>query len=386
MSASLDFRENPDRAIFLTGFIGQELVNSLTPQILKLRHAGTDPITVFIDSPGGHPALGTSILRLLEARDADGHSPSIVTVVTGEASSAAADFLAAGAYAIAYPHAKIHFHGSRHGLSKDLTMEAAALTAKVLREYNEIQAIDLAENVVARCIFIYVYLRDQFDKIRERYGSPGMTEIECFSRSLYAKLSSQADSLPGTTRERYNQIQALSNSVFARVTMLEKASLAASERKILRAIIDYEYKRGIKQPFWSFTEDNLDRIVEDFRLIKDFVTGSHNDSLDPLSKTFGKFFLSKADKEYYKTNTFKDDDERHEWLRAKVQPHIRPLWYFIVSLCRLLQEKENPLTARDAYWLGIVNEVMGSTLPCIRQVVENQPSTDSHSASEPASE
>ena len=51
-------------------------------------------------------------------------------------------------------------------------------------------------------------------------------------------------------------------------------------------------------------------------------------------------------------------------------------FYFVVSLFRLLQQGEFYLTPRDAYWLGIVDEVIGDTdLPCPRLLLESQLST-----------
>jgi enoyl-CoA hydratase/carnithine racemase len=38
---------------------------------------------------------------------------------------------------------------------------------------------------------------------------------------------------------------------------------------------------------------------------------------------------------------------------------IGPAWFFLVALCHCLQEGENELTAADAYWIGIVDEVYG---------------------------
>jgi hypothetical protein len=45
-------------------------------------------------------------------------------------------------------------------------------------------------------------------------------------------------------------------------------------------------------------------------------------------------------------------------------------------VCKLLQQSENTLTATDAYWLGTVDEVLGSRLPCARELVENAPAAD----------
>jgi hypothetical protein len=38
---------------------------------------------------------------------------------------------------------------------------------------------------------------------------------------------------------------------------------------------------------------------------------------------------------------------------------LGPLQAFFVAVCHALQEGENELTATDAYWLGLVDEVVG---------------------------
>ena len=47
------FRPNSNRAIYVQGVIDQQMVNRLTPEIISLHHKSRDPITVYIDSPGG---------------------------------------------------------------------------------------------------------------------------------------------------------------------------------------------------------------------------------------------------------------------------------------------------------------------------------------------
>ena len=51
----------------------------------------------------------------------------------------------------------------------------------------------------------------------------------------------------------------------------------------------------------------------------------------------------------------------------------QPLWYFMVSLCRLLQSDDFDLNPKEAYWLGLIDEVPGSDLPNLRVIFENAP-------------
>lgn len=108
-----DFRPNPHRAIFVHGQINRELVQRLTPEIIRLQHQSREPITVYIDSEGGQIFYADSLSTLLTASDQD-HSQQcrIITVVTGLAASAGADLLCSGGYALAHEGSTVFFTAS----------------------------------------------------------------------------------------------------------------------------------------------------------------------------------------------------------------------------------------------------------------------------------
>jgi hypothetical protein len=66
----------------------------------------------------------------------------------------------------------------------------------------------------------------------------------------------------------------------------------------------------------------------------------------------------------------KDEKSRTDRLVEVVSPILQPISAFFVALCHTLQEGENELTATDAYWLGIVDEVIGEPLPTTRWIAE----------------
>src|SRR5262245_1665402 len=120
-----NYRENCGRCIFIRGTITQELIDRVTPEIFQLRKGNNEPITVYIDSPGGSTRLGAVLSTLLRTPTQDRIQSRIIAVVTGHAHSAAADLLASGDYAIAYPDAWIHYHGTRQVLDEAVTAETA---------------------------------------------------------------------------------------------------------------------------------------------------------------------------------------------------------------------------------------------------------------------
>ena len=139
-----DYRENPKRAIYITGRIDQQLVDKITPTVNEFRLESTDPITAYVDSPGGSIVLAETIRYHLQAPNPDGKRCRLITAVTSRAASAAADFVALGDYAIGYPYSDLLYHGSREASDSYLTTEMATMMARNLQQTNEIYAVRLA--------------------------------------------------------------------------------------------------------------------------------------------------------------------------------------------------------------------------------------------------
>ena len=61
-------------------------------------------------------------------------------------------------------------------------------------------------------------------------------------------------------------------------------------------------------------------------------------------------------------------------MNATIAGLLQPLSSFFAALCHALQQGENELTAEDAYWLGLIDEVVGKDeLLCLRHFEENKP-------------
>ena len=187
------YRLNPSRAIHVIGQINRELVSRLTPQILKLQSATRDPITVYIDSPGGHVGSMETILRLLKLSDQDSSGPChIITAVTIRAASAAADLLSSGDYAVAFPNSTILYHGIRQQEPNPLTFETSSMLANLLRLSNDVYAMELAKKIEDRFSFRYIITRDGFDAVRTEHGKPDMSDLDCFVEYIDKQLSLEA--------------------------------------------------------------------------------------------------------------------------------------------------------------------------------------------------
>jgi hypothetical protein len=49
------------------------------------------------------------------------------------------------------------------------------------------------------------------------------------------------------------------------------------------------------------------------------------------------------------------------------------MWFLFFFFCRQLQTGDFPMTATEAYWLGLIDEVIGHDLVSPRVLVENAP-------------
>jgi hypothetical protein len=361
------FRPNPLRAVQVDGVLDDQMLSRLTPEIIKLQYADRSPITVYIlDSPGGQVEIMQGILRALRMTDQDAGPPChIITVVTAKAQSAAADLLSAGDYCIAYPNSTILYHGVRMQsilpVLQPFTAERTSLLAHFLRLTNDSYAMDLARKAEHRFLLRFVLMRPEFAKFREDNPQKALSDFDCFLGLLSEKLSSNAKKVLKKAQERYARYAPLLNKLIIKANKQEGPEVpAVVEAERIKAIIDFELAQNKSNLTWTFKEGGgLSRLVEDFYLIAEYIETQQSERLKHWCLNLGRMSLSKADKE--ELEKIPDEETRNEKLIEKVQPPTQPVLSFFIALCHALQEEDNELTAVDAYWFGLVDEVWGNS-------------------------
>lgn len=371
MPPNKEFRENPARAVYITGKIDQQLIDRLTPEINRLRASAIDAITAYVDSPGGSIYHAELLRQLLKTPNQDGLSCRLITVATGTAASAAADFLASGDYSIAYPHARVMYHGTRRISEEVLTRKGASTIAESLRLANEEYALRLADRCIDRIIFQFFLLQGEYPQIREQEGNAELTDAACFAHALRKKLQYQLRPLVKRVLKQQEEFERLSTFVQQKLSKARKrvGRPAALQAEILRTIVAFELKEN-PDPTWSFSTAGLTKISEDFILLRDYHSREHQSRRESMARRWGQYLLTEAEKADYESVP---EDQKVAWVTDKTEDRIHPLWYFFISICRLLQEGEYYLSAQDAYWFGLVDEVPGSGLPNFRLLVEQVP-------------
>jgi ATP-dependent protease ClpP protease subunit len=367
-SPNANYRENPKRAVYLTGRIDQGLVDKITPVINELRHENTEPITAYIDSPGGSIVLAETIRHQIRTPNPDGKKCRLITVVISRAGSAAADLLALGDYAIAYPYGDMIYHGSSQSSDIPLTTESAIRAARSLQQTNEDCAIRLARHTFPRFILRITQLRPEMAKY---VNDPTLTTL---TNALRGELSSANARMLREAVRKQRIIGDLNGYVFRHIRKFKNhgADLTAAEweGEMLRAIVKYRIKlHKDRNDSWLLSESGIQEVTEDFNLLHDFHYGSQTKDLTTWDKTYGEMFLSDAEKQERLALTG-SEAEKEKWLIEKSEMKLRPLWYLMISICRLLQGADYRVSPEEGYWLGLVDEVLGSSLPCVRHAAE----------------
>ncbi|HEX6311936.1 MAG TPA: ATP-dependent Clp protease proteolytic subunit [Acidimicrobiia bacterium] len=120
-----------DRVVFLTGAIDDAVANLVVAQLVHLESADPDrDIQLYVNSPGGEMTALFAIYDTMQYVKAD-----VATTCVGQAASAAAVLLAAGAPGKRYtlPHARVLMHqphGGVQGQSVDIEIAAREVIAQ----------------------------------------------------------------------------------------------------------------------------------------------------------------------------------------------------------------------------------------------------------------
>ena len=124
-----------NRIIFLGSEIDAEVANIITAQLVYMEAASDDPITMYINSPGGSISAGLAIYDTMQII-----KPQIKTVCVGEAASMASVLLTAGSNGERniLPNSLVLIHqpsGGTCGTAADMTIDVNLINKQKERLY-----------------------------------------------------------------------------------------------------------------------------------------------------------------------------------------------------------------------------------------------------------
>jgi hypothetical protein len=264
----------------------------------------------------------------------------------------------------------------RWSLNESLTVELASIITETLKISNDRYAMTLARKAEPRFMYLFFTLRSEFATYRTRVGNATLGDLECYLGLIEEKTSQKAAKIIALARARHTRYNALLTHVFKiaskskRNVFMTGGSAAQMEREMLRAIVSFEYQGNKHDPTWTFREKGLVRVNDDFFLLQEYFAAAFGDQFKQLCERWGRFVLTTADVE--ELNQL-PEAERPEKRLEKLRPTFQPAWSFLVALCHALQEGENEISGTDAFWLGLIDEVLGQTnLPLMRYLAEFQ--------------
>ena len=336
--------------------------------VARLRATSSDPITVYINSYGGGIRTLDIIEGILGCSDLDQKICLFITVAVGNAASAGANLLAFGNYAYAYDHSLIHFHGAQ---SRDLpdTFEDASQMAAELERLNRKISRRLSYSVIGRIIFRYQSLKSEFKRKKIKEDAPELVDLHRFLHAISTRLSPPARRLINTTYRLVKTGRALTHKILPKVVpkMGKRTSYAADDAKVLIEVLKHELSEN-KGKTWRLDDRGISKLTSDYFVLRDYNLGEYTSLLSDLLGIFGAEFLTPSEAKRF--SKIKNGEKKVEFLFDHAAVRLNPLWYFTVSLCRQLMRGENSLTPKNAYYLGIVDEVIGTDLPGRRSVSE----------------
>ncbi len=357
----------------MAGAITPELVRRLTPEIRRLRHAGpTEPITVYIDSEGGSVQSCEHLEGMLFNSDQDGNRCRIITVATALAASAAARLLTRGDCALAYANATIHCHGTRFQGITELTRERADLASRSLSAFNDEMASAFMHRTLENLPWLYQFYKEEIDKRNQDPAIKALSHMQGLACLIQQRLSVQNRRLMDGVFAELNLFTAL--EVFlgkpARSKPLEKArkrGRGAFEFRLLKLIVDFLESECPKDEIQGGLKTiNVAQLTDLYSLRKDYYERFLSDCDNPEPQ-----LLMLCETEQIVKCQSLPENERKPFLIAQVGDRLFSAWQLATTLSANLVRGENPLSARDAYWLGLVEEVVGdSNLPCRRTLME----------------
>ncbi len=217
----------------------------------------------------------------------------------------------------------------------------------------------------------FAILKTSFQEIRTELNDPQLSSADCFLYAIRQKLSSKAQKLFLRAQTRYQRYSKLLSYVKQNAAI----DAAAPERQIegahLKAIIDFEMAEKQNDDDWTFSVGGIAQVLDDFFILNEYLEIQKSDRLPSWCTRYGVFAL--LPEEYKEINAIEDEVAKKQAVLEKVRPLLEPVLSFFVAFCHALQEDENELTAVDAYWLGLVDEVFGNKeLSALRLVGEHK--------------
>jgi hypothetical protein len=369
------------------GPIDDDLAVEVTPRILELKALPEKPVILLVDSPGGRIDRTAQLMDLLFLEDRRGKRSPVLAVVTGHAQSAAADLVTAADFAAAFPRSTILCHGLRY-FETELTEEGSLEHGTNLNRLNAETAKWLAARIFRRMLDTYRRVEPQFGAIAGIAGrytevlgvtwSSDVVDIGRLAAAIWRELPAGLDEIVDRAVGSMGSVSFLRREIGGDAKGIpayldENIRKATAERqadlrhgfRVLTALLG---SRIDADPEFELDFETLVDVASEFTYYVESTSPQFEDEQLFATLDDAELFFGPKDLEDVTKIAERGDDnspfelKRFDEIVARAYQRAEPLWAFSLGLARVFQHEEIELDPVSAWWLGLIDHVLGTAL------------------------
>lgn len=376
---------DPDRTIQIGGPIDEGLLVRVTQRILELKTNIEKPIHLLVDSPGGPVERFQQLLDLLFCEDREGRRSPVHAIATGPAASSAAGLVAVCDFAAAFPSAALWFHGVR---TRDdvLTEEASLEHGTRLYATNLLNCHRQTTHMFRRMLDTYGrvkprlgelgHLRGRFAEVLGDSWSRDVIDIAPFAAAVWSQLPGGLDLLVDKAAQSMSLVKSLRQECSGGKGILspyieEAVEALADEnreeaRHRFRVLIALLAARLRSEPECPLDFNALAEVAPDFDYFVESTAPEFGETLLFSTVAHLSMFLDASECEELGKLVEQEGElppaqsDRFKELTNKAHGRAAPLWAFSLAISRQLQHDEFPIDPESAWWLGLIDHIVGT--------------------------
>ncbi|HVU37321.1 MAG TPA: ATP-dependent Clp protease proteolytic subunit [Opitutales bacterium] len=360
-----DYRPNRLRAVRICSEIQETAARRIVARHRQLMVQSGRPVTIYVKSKGGFIDSLNKIEDLLHTKDAEGKKRKYVTVASGTTSSAAAYLVVLGHYAYAQPRTWLVFHGVRYRVIeplKNISSENAVSMVISLEAQNRHIAGKLANMMLYRLINRFKCFWQSPEGGAATQGINADKAIARFIHHVALRLPAALASGFVTDAAKYATHigQWLQNSS-ATAAPTAGAGIFGARAGILEAM----FRTKIKSlSHLGATAANAAAVkwMADLPYLHHLKSAKYASMIEELTEIYGPALLTDREAQKYQSWQKKSPRQAKVFLIQVAGGRIFKLWCFAAAAGRKLLIGETVFSATEAYWLGLVDEVLGTDL------------------------
>ena len=253
-----------------------------------------------------------------------------------------------------------------------MTAELGQKCFCILIKNNNERSKKLFAGRVSRLLTRHTKLKKLINAVRKKVRkTKTISEIEIFAECLKSQLhGKEAKVIVGDCIYAWRKQRDLSKKILPGVSRTQKTlhefELGVHDA-INRSLLSKSTQSGT-----GLDEDLLEAAKNDFMLLKEYHAGYQHNFTVALMRIVARAFLSRTELENLASKNKQLANKSKKKLVEIYESLVKDLLFFTAYMCWRLSHGENPLSAQDAYWLGIIDEIK-SVIPASQAVPVQKP-------------